>query len=66
MESNQHGVILFSLGISLKPGDIPKRQALAFLEAFGRLPQGVIARIQFPGKKEFEIMLHTHHNLEVG
>ena len=50
MESSQHGVILFSLGISLKPGDIPRSQALAFLEAFRRLPQRVIARIQFPGK----------------
>ena len=63
MESNEYGVILFSLGISLKPGDIPERQALAFLEAFRRLPQGVIARIQFPGKQNCRRLMYKYNEI---
>ena len=46
MEGSEHGVIFFALGATFKPEDIPKHQMEAFLEAFGRLPQRVLVRMQ--------------------
>ena len=46
MEESEHGVIFFALGATFKPEDIPKHQMEAFLEAFGRLPQRVLVRMQ--------------------
>ena len=46
MEESEHGVIFFALGATFKPGDIPRHQMESFLEAFGRLPQRVLVRMQ--------------------
>ena len=48
MEESEHGVIFFALGATFKPEDIPEHQMEAFLEAFGRLPQRVLVRMQLP------------------
>ena len=46
MEESKHGVIFFALGASFKPGGIPQHLLEAFLEAFSRLPQRVLVRMQ--------------------
>ena len=43
-----HGVMLFALGVSLLPSQLPKAQIAAFFDAFRRLPQRVIMRMERP------------------
>ena len=43
-----HGVMLFALGVSLIPSQLPKAQVKAFFDAFRRLPQRVIMRMEKP------------------
>ena len=40
--------MMFALGVSLIPSQLPKAQVAAFFEAFGRLPQRVIMRMERP------------------
>ena len=40
--------MMFALGVSLIPSQLPKAQIMAFFEAFGRLPQRVIMRMERP------------------
>ena len=40
--------MMFALGVSLIPSQLPKAQITAFIEAFGRLPQRVIMRMEKP------------------
>ena len=42
------GVMLFALGVSLIPSQLPKAQIAAFFDAFGRIPQRVIMRMEKP------------------
>ena len=56
MEESEHGVIFFAMGATFKPKDIPRHQLEAFLEAFGRLPQRVLVRMQ--GGKSVARIIH--------
>ena len=40
--------MMFALGVSLIPSQLPRAQIAAFFEAFGRLPQRVIMRMERP------------------
>ena len=40
--------MVFALGVSLIPSQLPRAQITAFFEAFGRLPQRVIMRMERP------------------
>ena len=44
IEGADHGVVLFSMGFIFNPKIVPKRNIEALLEAFGQLPQRVIAK----------------------
>ena len=48
IEGGEHGVMLFALGVSLIPSALPKAQVRAFFDAFRRLPQRVIMRMEKP------------------
>ena len=41
-------MMMFALGVSLIPSQLPRAQIAAFFEAFGRLPQRVIMRMEKP------------------
>ncbi len=49
VEGAEHGVIVFALGVSLIPADLPPSHLEAILEAFRRVPQKVIMRLHVPG-----------------
>merc|ERR1712224_989473 len=44
----ENGAMMFALGVSLIPSQLPKAQITAFFEAFERLPQRVIMRMEKP------------------
>ena len=44
--------MLFALGVSLIPSQLPRAQVKAFFDAFRRLPQRVIMRMERPGDIE--------------
>ena len=50
IEGGEHGVMLFALGVSLIPSALPKAQVRAFFDAFRRLPQKVIMRMEKPAE----------------
>ncbi len=48
IDGAKHGAIMFALGVSFIPADLPRQQLEAFLEAFERLPQRVVMRMDIP------------------
>ena len=62
MEESEHGVIFFALGATFKPGDIPQHQIKAFLNAFGRLPQRVLIRMQGGNSVPYILAKKRHGN----
>ena len=44
--------MMFALGVSLIPSQLPKAQITAFFDAFKRLPQRVIMRMDLPKDTE--------------
>ena len=45
VEGADQGVVVFALGVSLIPADLPEQHLNWILEAFSRLPQRVIMRL---------------------